>query len=857
MDYKILINSKIIRGTLLVLLFVFCMADNVFVRLAPAYFPSKQIEAISEVDQELLAKANKIIKDKYSAYNKETKEKLAQELVSQQKLNTEAYLKNIDEKYYKLVDDYQDENNLTYFIGYDTYQWVRKTQNVLNNGHPGTSIRDGKPYDDYMLAPVGMQSEEVCSLFYISAFLYKVMNFMFPSLSLEPFLFYIPLFYAVLFLTLLYMFMWRFISPMAAFITTFFIGLNYKIIRRTCVGWYEYDVLSLIAPLLIVWFLLLAFQNKDNFRKLSLYCILAGLVQMLFVITWVGWWFIFLVICAFFLCILLIEYLKLAKNKYKIVDRHEIYKIFKISFIFIISSIIFSLIFLRINFIGTVFFHIRDNLFCIGSIFQQNIFPNTYFVVSELQPLSASEIATAIYGKPIYFISLFAVICSIFVHRKDNLRNLTLIFLFWFLFMYFSSTKAVRFVIYLVMPLGIYLGIFANDIKNEIIKRFNYSNMKIKVGIALATLVIIILFLYTILISAFSSSQSIYPNVNDAWHKALNYLKENSSDESIINSYWDRGDIYKYFANRRVIFDGHTQKRPVIYWFSKAFLANDEENSLRILKMLNNASDTTYNKLNKTIKNPFKCIVFLENLLSVDKKTAEKLLLEASVPKADRQEIINDLYRIPAPAYFITDKSMAPAVSSITFAGNWDFVKVYVYQNRHRSKNEVISEVVDIFLLSPEEAQVVYNEVIIAKTDAKSVRTFSEIFASIDRPQKAKEIDGVLYFDNGIIYNPKSKKAQIYLDGSRNFKKVKYIFVTEKNELKKYTHEDGTFVKGVWIYKKDGSYYSVIMKDKLMNSLFVRLLYLNGRGLKYFKPFYSDDEAGIYIYEIDWEGKHD
>jgi dolichyl-diphosphooligosaccharide--protein glycosyltransferase len=855
MNYKYLFESKIIRASLLILLFLFCIGANIFVRLAPAYFPSKQIEAVNIVDKEILDEATKTANDKFPLYNKQTKKKIAEKIAFNEKNNDEDYYQRIDEEYYDLVDEYQDESGLTYFIGCDTYQWVRKTENVLKYGHPGTSIKDGKPYDDYMLAPVGMPSEEVCSLFYISTFLYKTVKIIYPDLELKRFLFYLPIFYALVFLVLLYSFMWRFISPLAGFIATWFVGLHYRLIRRTAVGWYEYDILSLIVPLLTVWFTLLALKNKDNLTKLIIYSSAAALAQVFFVITWLGWWFIFLVICGVLATLILLALYKLHKHKSKEIYKKYIRSVSTILILFIGLSALFTFIFLRMNLIGLVLFHIKDNLLGIGSVFQQNIYPNTYIVVSELQPMSLRRLAANVYGLHVFLVSILALVWCLFTHKKDKLNNLVIIFLFWFLFMYFSTLKATRFIIYLLVPLGVYIGIFAEDIKKKISEKAANKNLKIKFLSFVLVSGLIIALLYVVSVDGLGGVQKVEPKMNDSWYEALTYLKENSPKESIINSRWGYGDIYKYFADRRVIVDGHTQKNPVVYWLSIALISNNEEESLRILRMINNASDTTYKKINKTVADPFEAQVLLEQLLSVDKNKADELLIQSKVPQKDRKSILSDLYGQPDPGYFIADESMAEAIVALTFSGNWNFARVYAYKNRQRPKDEVTEEISAIFSLDSKQARVAYDEVTIVKPDLASLETFSETFGIIGEPKEADRIDGVLYFDNGIIFYPKTKEALIYLKGAgfAGYKKVKNVFVTEKNKLKKYSHEDGESTKGVWIFKRDDKYFSLIMKDDLMDSLFARLVYLKGRGLENFSLFYEDEKAGIYIYKINWE----
>jgi hypothetical protein len=577
---------------------------------------------------------------------------------------------------------------------------------------------------------------------------------------------------------------------------------------------------------------------------------------MFFVITWLGWWFIFLVICGALTLIILINLYKMQhNNEEKGLRKAEIIKVLNILVLFVGLSSIFGFIFLKMNLIALVLFHIKDNLLGIGSVFQQSIYPNTYIVVSELQPMSLRRLAANVYGLHVFLVSILALAWCLFVHRKDKLNSLVVIFLFWFLFMYFSTLKATRFIIYLIVPLGIYIGIFAEDIKRKISEKVANRNVRIKVLSFVFLTGLIIALLYVVSIDGLGGVQKIEPKMNDSWHAALTYLKENSPKESIINSRWGYGDIYKYFADRRVIVDGHTQKNPVVYWLSKALMSNDQEKSLRILRMINNASDATYKKINKTIRSPFKSQVLLEQLLCVNRDKANELLMQSKVPQKGRESILSDLYSQPNPAYFIVDESMAGAIVALTFSGNWDFARVYAYKNRQRPKDEVAKEISAIFSLDSKEARVAYDEVTIVKPDLASLETFSETFGIIGQPKEAKRIDGVLYFDNGIIFYPKTKEALIYLKGAgfSGYKTVKNVFVTEKNELKKYTHEDGESTKGVWIFKREDKYFSLVMKDDLMDSLFVSLVYLKGGGFNNFSLFYEDEKAGIYIYKIDWE----
>jgi len=57
------------------------------------------------------------------------------------------------------------------------------------------------------------------------------------------------------------------------------------------------------------------------------------------------------------------------------------------------------------------------------------------------------------------------------------------------------------------------------------------------------------------------------------------------------------------------------------------------------------------------------------------------------------------------------------------------------------------------------------------------------------------------------------------------------------------------------IFKIEQDYYALMLDRELARSIFVRLYFLNGAGLKYFKPFIQEQKESKYIrvFEIDWK----
>ncbi|UCD15333.1 MAG: hypothetical protein JSV34_06360, partial [Candidatus Omnitrophota bacterium] len=722
---KLKLKSREVIKSIAIGAFLFCIGINVYLRVFPAYFPQYKQQAKINHKTKILNEIRENIDQLYPHYNPYAKEVLLKEMYKARLKDKEKLKEGVRGEYEKLKDKYQDERGQTYLLELDPYHWMRYTENVLKRSHPADKKVEGKLYDTYMLAPVGGVVPRQQFLFYLSAYLYKAFNFFNKEVSLQSFLFYLPLFYVLIFLVLVYFFTKSVFSHLAAFFTTLFIGLNAMFIQRSGVGWFDSDTLSLIIPLLIVWFILAALKNGDNLKRLVFFASLAALFQGLYPAVWIGWWFIFLVVVGFYACNILNNYL-IHKDNFKKGNKENLKYLLSGS-IFVVGSIFFGFLITKTNFIYIIFISIKENL-KLGESLSSAIWPNTYYTVGELMSSNLSRIADYFYGKVIFLLSLIGMFCLYLEERRGERKDFFYIMFFWFVFMLFAALRSVRFSIFLGVPLGIFLGGFISNIPYKIIRNLS-ANPKLKVGVSVFFLLLCAVLLRSFLAAGYMGAKYSQPLMNDDWQKALTYIKDNTPADAIINSWWDYGDLFKTVGNRRVIFDGQSQNRPLAYWMGRALLAKDEKEALRILRMLNNASDKTFQVLNKHIPDSFECLVSLERLLSVGQRKARKLLSDKGVGDEDIEKIISDLHKEPAPAYFIVESSMLNKMHSISFLGNWDFRKLYVYRNINKPRKEIIGNLIVIFGLTNVEARKYYEEIVITPSGKSIFEAVSKRYA--------------------------------------------------------------------------------------------------------------------------------
>jgi hypothetical protein len=79
------------------------------------------------------------------------------------------------------------------------------------------------------------------------------------------------------------------------------------------------------------------------------------------------------------------------------------------------------------------------------------------------------------------------------------------------------------------------------------------------------------------------------------------------------------------------------------------------------------------------------------------------------------------------------------------------------------------------------------------------------------------------------------------------------VIFYEAGAAREIKNAKGDYEKTIVLVKGPEKDQAFIAEGPLATSLLVKLYFLGGAGLRSFKPFYSDDEKGIYIYEIVWD----
>jgi len=834
-----------------IFIFFAVLAGNVFLRLLPTQMPQLKERAKAKVTREIFGEIKEELQKDYAFVPLSLRLKMAEVIVRGEKQEP-GFEEKVLQAYDELKGKYQDEQGRFYLYGADSYAWLRATRQVLERGYPGTRLRAGRAYDSFILAPQGRQQAREQFLFYSSAFLYRLSVLLAPQLSLEQFLFYLPVFFSAIFLICVYLFCSHFFTRRAAVFASFFIGFSPIVLMRSGVGWFDSDMLNVLFPLAVVWCIAAAILSKKTSGNI-IFSLLGGICLGLFSYTWAGWWFIFLVMYIFFMYSFLNTVL--LNHERALLPLAGIRPLAISCLVFSLSSIVFCLLLSGYEPFSSMISSIRSNI-GLGRALGGSIWPDVYSLVVELQPGSRLYLAKALGSHFILTLGVASALIMYLYYRQKQKSAVVVPLLFWFFCMFAIALQAQRFAFFVAVPIGIFLGLGLEhlfEFTAEILKTQQKTSFRF--GIIACILLVVFGLCFSLVRQGSREASSGHPLLSDDFASVCVRINQQTPPQSIINTWWDYGNWVKEIARRRVLFDPQSQNRPVTYWFSRALMAQDEVVAVRILRMLNNSSDTLFDKLNTYMNDPFKAVALLSGLISSGPQKASQFLEKYHLPEALSQELKESVFfKQPAPAYLVLTKDMLAKVQAISYIANWDFSKVFIVQNRNKPRQAVMADLQALFFLSAAQAQALYKQVHYFLTVGDEDAVVSERWRIGPFFASGSQKDSLVYFDNGLLLDLESLRVTTFSAFEGKYKQFKYTYcVTDGTVIDKKHQEYDIESQALCVKDQDGWRAMGVSVPQLSRSLLVRLSFIREGNIKYFEPFLIDDKKGVYVYKINWE----
>ena len=745
---------------------------------------------------------------------------------------------------------FQEDNGLPYFSEMDSYYNYRLTENFIEHGYFGDTIKNGTDWDLHSFFPPGRSAEYPPLIVWITTFLYKIAN-LFGEYPLLVVSFWTPAIIAPLCVIPAYLFVRKISNEYGGITAGILVGVATFYFSHTFVGFFDTDMFNMLLPLLVVWFFSESITTTENRRKM-LFAVYAALSMFVFSLAWEGWWYIFYLVVFVAIVYMLVSKYLFKADSFKSWAEYSDKKQWLLEQPIILPLLIFIVLSLVLMFIywgSSVFSSLLQPIAAtkLQAATQATSYPNVFISVGEMQIPDISTVIADV-GGIIPFV--FGILGLAFFYwnlrikkakskgktkppkkdrkprrgrksrrRKQSKETVTeeekepvgitpemrlkylyyaILFTAWLLITAYAFTKGVRFVEAFSLPIslcaGIFVGFLADYLKKHI-KNPNYHVITMAVVIALVC--------YVPVSSANTIANSVVPGTDDAMVDTLSWVNNNTAKNAVMTSWWDFGHLFATKADRPVTFDGGSQNNARAYWVGKALFTSNEDLSAGILKMLATSGDEGYSTLENYTGNTGKTVEIMDKILVKD-KTAAKNIMTSQYNLTEEQAVNVLKYTHPAnstPSLFVTSLDMVGKAGWWSYFGSWNF----------ESKNSTN------FIYSMAQAS--------ATSENNSVNIKGENNVTVQI--SGNNITGGLQISENQIAPPH-----------------RLILVTNGTAaVDTVVNNQSTF--SILVLYQDNNLITVAMSRELEESMFTRLFFMQGAGLERFKLAHKEPAQGI------------
>jgi len=860
-------NKKFLVPLMIILI---CMSFSVYFRMYPAHLPATDDWARSSVYNQYKSQISNQINQQNpflpDANRKEIIDREFNNVLKTQKNEIEANIGQLS-NYFK--SRLQDDSGQTYLLAIDPYFWYRNARNYLDHGFAQDLEIDGNYYDTHRLAPF-MEEDIIKSTkddgeivktnnrfggwwgkkfgnlnVFLEVWLYRLVHLFNENISLMAVCFYIPIIVSSLAVIPAFFIARRVSGNVGGFFAALMVAIHPFFISRTAGG----------------------FADTDPYNVFFL-ASLSGLCIGLFSFAWSGWSFIFNFLIGtagiYVLYQIFIHRKEFKKSILGILRYEPIKNTLVILVTFLLSSGIFVTLFMGLNTFTRAF---TDYIRFAGmkSVAVTTLWYNVYTTVAELNPLSWNQIVQQIGGSFLLFIAFIGVLLTLTKkdsHGKIDIKYAALIMM-WFFATVYASTKGVRFILIMVPAFSLGFGIALGVIYNFTTKWMSKEMQVNKIISCLVIFILLSVLMINPIKTANGTAKNEIPSMNDAWYESLTKIKDNSSEDAIINSWWDFGHWFKAIADRGVTLDGGGQNQPQAHWLGRLMLTSDEKESIGIIRMVDCGKHHGFEAIDNLTNDTIKTIDILYDIIPLSKSEAEKTLLKHGFSEENISKILKYTHCDPPEDYFITSADMVNKAGVWGHFGSWDFRRAAIYQSVKKIKDvsKGTQILMDKFNLSEETADNYYYE--IQTTDADQwVSGWPGYASGVSGCKKTGnesiQCDHAFGGNQLIRFNINLTTMEAEMPTQEGILNPSSIVYPTEEGIHEKKYSGNVIPYSIALIPEGDSFKSILMAPELASSMFTKLFYYQGYELKHFELFHHATDitgADIYVWKINWEGK--
>ncbi|PIN75627.1 hypothetical protein COV18_02155 [Candidatus Woesearchaeota archaeon CG10_big_fil_rev_8_21_14_0_10_37_12] len=761
---------------------------------------------------------------------------------------------------------YEENGKLySYMPDIDPYHYLRLARNVLNTGHNYDELHDGVPWDNHMSAPVGTGVDNSWHSYVIAGF-YKVNSLVNKNVPFMDSAAYIGIF--LIFLSLIFIFFagYRLGGKLSGFFAVIVLGLIPAIMTRTPWGHIDTDMYVVFFPALIL-FLLFETFFAESWKKQIMFACGTGVAISLFASFWSGWFFFADIIFGAVGLVIIIE-IVLNRKKFRhgfvsLLEETHLKKHFIAALCIFVSGFVVSLFTIGVRAFWNGIFYNALNFRTIKSAAGGTIWPNVLTTVAELNPASFSMIISSVGGMLVFVVACFGILLSFSKRDQKNKREFvySLILALWFVGSVYASLKGARFTLLLGPAVAIAFGAAAgfgykylSDFGKRQLHIHKYITGVVLLGIFSLMIINPALGGSNMAAQSYSSVRGSIPMVNDAWWAVLTKIKEESAPDAIITSWWDFGHHFKYIADRQVTFDGASQTSPQAHWIGRVLQTEDEREAIGILRLNDCGSNTAQGMIFEKLNDSFKTVEIIKTIIMQNKSSARDTLRDAGLS----EDILQFTHCDPPENYFIVSPDMIGKAGVWSHFGMWDFKKAEVWLEwRHLPEKDAVAKMMNRFNWTEEKSKEIYKEAKALTSEDSANGWISGYPGYVTHDVQGCKVSGSLLVCGSLQIDITNGRGELSVDSGKALAK-KVIIYNEKGEKQVFTSSEGNDQLTFIVWPVENGMSAIAANDALADSMFTRLFYMNGLGLKHFDLFARDNQlfgGPVYVWKVDWEGK--
>ncbi len=804
-------NNFLEKYRVVILILIICLVAS-GLRFYIASMPITETWAESVVEQNLENQVVKKISDQYPTFSESKKD----ELVLQGTREALAASQNqvtINELSKKYKESYKDPLGATYLYEIDPYFFYRiatQGKDPLSKGKEGHTL-----------------------LAFIELWWYQATNLFFNDVSFTGAIFYLPLLFTLLSAIIIFFLGKELWNDNAGFISALFFVIHPIMLEFSLLGFVDTNMVNLFTIVTTgLLFLLIIRCLRTEMKYKYLIIIFLSLAEAILILAFVYlWsaWYISVILPLVALCCYSI--LVFRKKISILLENNQ-----KRKYVFFASIALVVLIF-GVGYYGT---HAKDQIVNkIGQIIPENlakylhvgtftknqVWPDAFFLIKELQTADVIIFINYMGGKAVLLVVLGMLLyVGYSVFKKPDVKYVYL--LISFMVFGILSFRAIRIFPYFVPYLSLLFGIGIALISEKILEKIGAHITNEKKGFEMLLIILVLVcigfpFVYS-LSSGIRQTTNIMPIMDDAIYNSAIYIKETSTTDAIVSTWWDRGTFYNALAER----DVHLQSQPYMpttYWLSSFYTEDDALIAANMISLLNCKGDSEIYSILQHTNTSAESVEIMHTLLSKKNKNEQTEYINSSIYVEENDKL--------------TVESDTPSYAT------------YILNTIFCAKSKTETYVVVIDDLMPRFSAVEYFAAWNFETQQPDPKF----------PYTDIEENGCLGSQSGVYCSIQNKNVFVNFTSLLVSGQVPAndVYVVENGTVQ-YMHQNITSSGQSWTlitYQRAGYWKAVYLPKQVADSMYVRLMLLDGYNAPDFEKVFDEvhiETSWVKVYKMKW-----